>query len=191
MRVIASLSALAIALLTACTETTPGTATETQNASNPTPLTSTNATTAWHANVNQPAEAWPLNTSPTITSMYSVIRRGADSKNGQTILAFVVWNDTYMGKIFVCEVGNDCADMRASIANIGAQRAYNSSPTLQYSFGWGGNGGGGTPLPPPHPNVDDPIYFGDDMLNAILGDEASSHQNTQNAIQVPYEAGTP
>jgi hypothetical protein len=108
----------------------------------------------WNPKINDGADIWP--TGQGIISTQIMIRKGPDSRAGATFIAFVIWNGSFVGKIFRVHVGADGADFHTTVANITSTRTF-GFPDHSTSSGGNPTGGSGTPLP--HPNVDGPIHY--------------------------------
>ncbi|HEX8113066.1 MAG TPA: hypothetical protein VF516_35290 [Kofleriaceae bacterium] len=173
---------LAILTVTGCaTAIDQDTSTTDQAAIVPTGLPSTSTTCQWvvdktcYGQLNDGNNLWP--TGIGITSMFVMTRSGPTRLSGrqQTYLAFVVWNNSVVGRIFRLDVGSsDAANFTAVLGNIVAGRTLNLFDTTA------GQGGAtvGSPSPPPHPNVEGPITFDSTYLGTVANDAASMNRAT-------------
>jgi hypothetical protein len=154
MRSVALLLALSAA---ACVPNDPEVSTQTSN------LTGTNTTTMWVPGKDDGTAIWPAEQG--IKSVQVLMRSGPDrlEHRVQTFLAFVVWNQSVVGKIYRVDVGAAGADFRAKLSNIQATRT-SSLPDTSASASGTALGG---PAPPPHPNVDGNLVFNDPYLGAV------------------------
>jgi len=167
---------LAVLAVAGCaTAVDPETSTADQSAVVPTGLPATNTTCQWVVDKpcyglnNDANNIWP--TGMGITSTYVLVRSGPTQASGrlQTWLAFVVWNDAVVGRIFRLNAGTtDAVNFNSVLANTLAVRSFNLPDT---SAGSSGATSGG-PSPPPHPNVEGPIVFDTGYLTTVAGDAA-------------------
>jgi len=104
---------------------------------------------------------WPSDQS--IKSVQVLYRKGPDMAEGSTFLAFVVWNDTTVGRILLTTVGRNGAHLRNTINNITAVR---TSGAPDHSTGSAGSAIGGNPPQPPQPHIDVAIHFSQKYLTA-------------------------
>ena len=106
---------------------------------------------------------WP--TGMGITSVQVLTRSGPDrlDRTQQTFLAFVVWNRSYVGRIFRVDVGSDGANWRDVLSDVTAVRTFNN---LDFNTGSTGTASGG-PVSPPHPNVDGQLIFDQPYLDVV------------------------
>lgn len=107
---------------------------------------------------------WPLNAG--ITSIQVLTRSGPDRLDHKqpTFLAFVVWNNAVVGRIFRIDAGTaDAVNWNNTLGNVVAGRTFNLFDT---GAGSTGSTGGG-PLPPPHPSVDEALVFDAPYLAAV------------------------
>jgi len=107
---------------------------------------------------------WPAGLG--ITDVQVLLRDAPDRDNHltQTFLAFVVWNQSVVGRIFRVDVGSDGADFRARMSNIAATRTTNNPA---FTFGNSGNSVSG-PVPVPHPSVDNELTFNSTYLGHVV-----------------------
>jgi hypothetical protein len=130
----------------------------------PFPKTEPTTSTWWTPGKLTYADLWPLDHG--ITSAQVVYRKEIDSSTGPTHVAFVVWNGTFVGRIYRIHNNADGSEFLNSVAQLNATRV-NVGPDNSVSSS--GNGTGGNTKPPPHPNVDgDILYNPDDLDNARL-----------------------
>jgi hypothetical protein len=172
------------------------TSTADQAAVVPTGLPSTNTSCLWqvdqscYGQLNDGNNLWP--TGMGITSAYMMMRSGPTRLSGrqQTFLAFVVWNDTVVGRIFRVDIGTSNASNFLSVsASTFAGRTLAVSPGLpDPSAGSTGSTGGGGP-PPPHPNVENPLVFDSAYLGIVANDAASVRRATVDfmAAKAPFD----
>lgn len=128
---------------------------------------------------NDANNIWP--TGAGITSAYVMVRSGPTQASGrqQTWLAFVVWNDSVVGRIFRLAAGTtDAVNFNSLVSNTLAARTFNLPDTSEGSSGATSGG----PSPPPHPNVDGNIVFDPDYLSAVAGDAAVIRRATANFL---------
>jgi len=104
---------------------------------------------------------WPADAG--IRSVQVLYRKGPDGSNGATSLAFVVWDDTTVGRILRATAGRNVAHLRATINNITAARTSGFPDHNQASAG---NFGSGNPPNPPMPHIDEAIRFSQKYLDA-------------------------
>jgi hypothetical protein len=152
----------------------------------PAGLPSTNTTCQWlidrncYGQLNDGNNLWP--TGMGINSAYLLMRSGPTRLAGKqpTFLAFVVWNDAVVGRIFRVDVGTrDGANFLAVASATFANRTLATVETglPDPSAGSTGSiGSGGPPLP--HPNVDDLIVFDSSYLGTVVGSAAAIHKAT-------------
>jgi hypothetical protein len=147
-------------------------------------LPSTSTTCQWSVDTtcygqrNDGNNLWP--TGIGITSAYVLTRRGPTRLSGRqpTYLAFVVWNDAVVGRIFRIDVGTTAATNFQSVyANTFAARTSGSSDIPDPSEGAQGAVTGG-PTPTPGPNVEPPIVFESSYLGAVVNSAAIIHRAT-------------
>lgn len=121
---------------------------------------------------------WP--TGVGITSAYVLTRRGPTRLSGRqpTYLAFVVWNDAVVGRIFRIDAGTSAAvNFQSVSANTLAARTSSGSGLPDNSEGAQGAVTGG-PTPTPGPNVEPPIVFESSYLDAVVNSAAIIHRTT-------------
>lgn len=173
MKLAVTLAALAFA--GCATAADPEASTADQAAVVPTGLPQTNTTCQWVVDKtcyglnNDGNNLWP--TGMGITSAYVMTRSGPTRLGGrqQTFLAFVVWNDSVIGRIFRLDAGTtDAVNFNSVLANTFAGRTFS---LLDTSAGSTGTTAGG-PSPPPHPNVEGPIVFDTGYLGTVTSDAA-------------------
>jgi hypothetical protein len=166
-----SLALLAFALFAGCAVNEPATSSATSAASNPPPI-GPDATQSedWQAGKQTIDDLWPI-TSPAITSMRILTRKGPDRGDGtKTFLAVVVWNHTTVGHVYWVNRGSVGADFSNLRDNTLATRC-NSNPD---------NGGGqdgapvAGPTPTPHPNVNGPYLAFDPTFLQNAKDAAAA-----------------
>jgi hypothetical protein len=107
---------------------------------------------------------WPLNMG--ITRVQVLTRSGPDrlAHKQATFLAFVVWNNAVVGRIFRIDAGTSAAaNWNATLGNILAGRTFSLFDTQAGSTGSTAGG----PGPVPHPNVDEAIVFDAPYLDAV------------------------
>jgi hypothetical protein len=157
------------------------TSTADQAAVVPAGLPSTTSTCQWqvdqmcYGQLNDGNNLWP--TGIGITSAFVLTRSGPTRLSGRqaTFLAFVVWNDSVVGRIFRVDVGSSNAtNFNSVVANTFAGRTTSLPDTTE---GQGGATSGG-PSPPPHPNVEGPITFDSTYLGAVTSSSAIIHRAT-------------
>jgi hypothetical protein len=166
-----SAATLALLVLAGCTiAAEPDTASTDQAAIVPTGLTQVTTSCQWVAGktcydlTNDGNNIWP--TGMGITSAYVMVRSGPTRVSGrlQTFLAFVVWNNSVVGRIFRLDVGSsDAVNFNTVVANTFAARTFNLIDTQAGSAG----ATSGSPSPPPHPNVEGPLTFDPAYLGAV------------------------
>ena len=120
---------------------------------------------------------WP--TGIGITSAYMLTRRGPTRLSGRqpTYLAFVVWNDAVIGRIFRIDVGTSSAlNFQSVAANTFAARTGSSGIPDGSQCSAGAVLGG--PTPSPGPNVEPPIVFEPTYLNTVVNSAAMIHRTT-------------
>jgi hypothetical protein len=147
-------------------------------------LPRTNTTCQWSVDTtcygqrNDGNNLWP--TGIGITSAYVLTRRGPTRLFGRqpTYLAFVVWNDSVVGRIFRIDVGtSNAANFNSVYANTFAARTSGTSGIPDPSEGAAGAVTGG-PTPTPGPNVEPPIVFESSYLDAVVNSAAIIHRTT-------------
>jgi hypothetical protein len=107
---------------------------------------------------------WPANMG--ITRVQVLVRSGPDrlEHTRRTFLAFVVWNQSVVGRIFRIDTDTpDADDWRAKLGDIEASRSISN---LNADAGSSGNPVA-SPNPPPHPNVVGPITFDSTYLDTV------------------------
>lgn len=173
---------LAVLAVTGCAAAPdPGTSTADQAAVVSTGLVSVNTTCQWavdqtcYGQLNNGNNIWP--TGMGITSAFVLTRSGPTRLSGrqQTFLAFVVWNDSVIGRIFRIDVGtSNATNFNSVLANTFATQTFNLPDTTA------GQGGAtaGSPSPPPHPNVEGPIVFDSTYLGTVASDAATLNRVT-------------
>ncbi|HEX3761944.1 MAG TPA: hypothetical protein VHW23_24760 [Kofleriaceae bacterium] len=178
MKLAVTLAVLAFAGCATAVDPEPSATSSTDQASVvPTGLPSTNTTCQWqidescYGQLNNANNLWPPGIG--ITSAFVMTRSGPPHLVGRvqtpTFLAFVVWNDSVIGRIFRIDVGStDNANFDAVVANTFVVRTFNLPDT---SAGSSGATSGG-PSPPPHPNVDGSIVFDPGYLSSVAGNAA-------------------
>lgn len=151
----------------------------------PAGLPSTTTSCLWqidhscYGQLNDGNNLWP--TGMGITSAYVLTRSGPTRLRGTqpTFLAFVVWNDAVVGRIFQVDVGTrDAANFLTVSAATFANRTASSTEGLPDPT-WGSTGstgGGGPPLP--HPNVEGPLVFDGFYLGTVVNAAATIHKAT-------------
>jgi hypothetical protein len=114
---------------------------------------------------------WPADAG--ITSVQVLLRKGPQGTAGPTFLAFVVWNDSVVGRILRAPTaGRAGTHLRASINNIIAGRTTGAPDT---SAGSSGNVSGGKSPPVPGPHIDDAIQFSPGYLTAAKNAARAIH----------------
>lgn len=152
----------------------------------PAGLTSTSTTCLWqvdrncYGQLNDGNNLWP--TGMGITSAYVLLRSGPTRLSGrqQTFLAFVVWNDAVVGRIFEVDVGtSNATNFNTVLANTFANRTFTlaGSGILDTSAGSTGSTAG-SPSPPPHPNVEGPVTFDSTYLGTVVNVAATLRKTT-------------
>lgn len=118
----------------------------------------------WNPRINTGDELWP--TTLNIRSAQLLIKRGPVDPvtGGARFFAFVVWNGSFVGRIYQGAVGFDGNDLRLKASATFAARASglpdrNSSST--------GNASSGPVTPLPHPNVDGTFHFSATYLDNV------------------------
>lgn len=175
--------ALAVLAVTGCAtaDQDATTAAADQAAAVPTALPSTSTTCQWqvdqtcYGQLNDGNNLWP--TGIGITSAFVLTRSGPTRLSGRqpTFLAFVVWNDSVIGRIFRIDVGtSNAVNFNSVSANTFAARTFNLPDTQEGSTG----STFGSPTPPPHPNVEGPITFDSTYLGAVTSNAAIIHRAT-------------
>jgi hypothetical protein len=179
---------LAVVAATGCAtapEDTATTATTDQSATVvPAGLPSVSTTCQWTADStcygqrNDANNIWPAGMG--ITRTFVLTRSGPTRLDGkqQTFLAFVVWNDTVVGRIFRLDVGSaDAVSFNNTLQAVFYTRTF--GPDLG-----AGQGGStyGSPTPPPHPNVNDPIVFDTGYLTSVVSSAAMLDRVTTNFL---------
>ncbi|HMG54408.1 MAG TPA: hypothetical protein VK601_13020 [Kofleriaceae bacterium] len=172
MKAVASLVVLVIASCATATE--PETAATQEAATIDDAVTralpEVNTTCLWvpgktcYGMTNDGNNIWPLNVG--IHKIQVLTRFGPDRLAGKqpTFLAFVVWNNAVVGRIFEIDVGTSAAaNWNATLGNIVAGRTFN---LFDAAAGSAGATAGG-PVPPPHPQVDQAIVFDAPYLDAV------------------------
>lgn len=169
-----SAATLLVLVLASCASPTDPDTTATGQAA--TTLPQVNTSCQWIAGktcYGQPNDAsniWP--TGIGITSVQVLTRSGPTRLDGrqQTFLAFVVWNDQVVGRIFRLDVGSsDAVNWNNLSANTFAARTFGLPDTRAGAAG----ATSGSPSPPPHPNVEGPITFESTYLDAVTTSAAS------------------
>lgn len=117
---------------------------------------------------NDANNIWPSGMG--ITRTFVLTRSGPTRLDGkqQTYLAFVVWNDSVVGRIFQLDLGSpDAVNFNNTLQAVFYVKTF--GPDLG-----AGQGGStyGSPSPPPHPNVNDPIVFEPTYLNSVVNSAA-------------------
>jgi hypothetical protein len=141
----------------------------------PAGLPSTTTSCLWqvdrncYGQLNDGNNLWP--TGMGINSAYVLMRSGPTRLSGRqpTFLAFVVWNDAVVGRIFQVDVGTrDAASFLTVSAATFANRTLASSEGLPdpNAGSTGSTGGGGPPLP--RPNVEGPLTFDPIYLGTVV-----------------------
>ncbi len=181
MKFAVALAVLAITGCVAAVDQDAATATADQASVVPTGLPSTTTTCQWavdqscYGQLNNANNIWP--TGMGITSAFVLTRSGPTRLGGkqQTYLAFVVWNDAVIGRIFRIDVGTtNATNFNTVLANTFATQTLNLPDTSAGSTG----ATSGSPSPPPHPNVEGPIVFDSTYLGAVTSDAAILHRAT-------------
>jgi hypothetical protein len=177
--------AFAVLAITGCaTAIDPDTSTTDQAGVVSTGLPQTSTTCQWSVDTtcygqrNDGNNLWP--TGVGITSAYVLTRRGPTRLSGRqpTYLAFVVWNDAVVGRIFRIDVGtSNAANFNSVLENTFAARTSGASDILNPSEGAAGAVTGG-PTPTPGPNVEPPIVFESSYLDAVINSAALIHRTT-------------
>jgi hypothetical protein len=160
-----------LVLASCATPSDPGTSVTEENAVIVRVLPAVNTTCQWvpgktcYGLANDGNNIWP--TGMGITSVQVLTRSGPTRLSGsqQTFLAFVIWNNTTVGRIFRVDIGSDGANWRDVLSNVTATRTFNN---LDFNTGSTGTASGG-PVNPPHPNVEGPITFESTYLGAVTG----------------------
>jgi hypothetical protein len=180
MKLAVALAVLAVTGCATATDQDVTTAAADQAAVVPTGLPSTSTTCQWqvdqmcYGQLNDGNNLWP--TGMGITSAFVLTRSGPTRLSGRqpTFLAFVVWNDSVVGRIFRVDVGSSNAtNFNNVLANTFATRS-NLPDTQEGSTG----STYGSPTPPPHPNVEGPITFDSTYLGAVTSNSAIIHRAT-------------
>lgn len=130
---------------------------------------------------------WP--TGIGITDAYVLMRRGPTRLSGRqpTYLAFVVWNDSVVGRIFRIDVGTAAATNFQSVyANTFAARTSASGVPDGSECAAGAIAVG--PTPTPGPNVEPPIVFDPKYLDAVVNYAAILHGTTKQFLATASEA---
>ncbi|HET9620318.1 MAG TPA: hypothetical protein VFP84_03050 [Kofleriaceae bacterium] len=141
----------------------------------PFPRTEPITSTWWAPGRLTYADIWPLDHG--ITSAQIVYRKEIDSSIGPTHVAFVVWNGSFVGRIYRIHNNADSTDFLLNVAQLEATRV---SRGPDNSVSSSGNGTGGNTKPPPHPNVDEDItYNPDDLDNARVAGRALLNVTTR------------
>jgi hypothetical protein len=111
---------------------------------------------------------WPSGMG--INRVFVLTRSGPTRLEGkqQTYLAFVVWNDAVVGRIFRLDLGSsDAVNFNNTLSNTFYVKTF--GPDL----GAGSAGSTyGSPGTPPHPNVNDPIVFDTGYLGSVVNSAA-------------------
>lgn len=175
---------LAVLAITGCaTAIDQDTSATEQAATVLTGLPRTNTTCQWSVDTtcygqrNDGNNLWP--TGIGITDAYVLTRRGPPRLSGRqpTYLAFVVWNDSVVGRIFRIDVGTAAATNFQSVyANTFAARTSGSGVPNGSECAAGAIQGG--PTPTPGPNVEPPIVFESSYLDAVVNYAANIHRTT-------------
>lgn len=98
---------------------------------------------------------WPANAG--IRSATTLVRKGPELADGsETMIAFVVWNRSVVGRILRAEVGAKSADLLGHLGGLNATRTRGAP---DFNTGSAGSLSGGNPPPPPQPNINDPLVF--------------------------------
>jgi hypothetical protein len=191
MKLAVTLAVLAVTVTGCATVADPETSTTDQAAVAPKGLPQTDTTCQWVVDKtcyglnNDGNNLWP--TGMGITSAYVMTRSGPTRLSGrqQTFLAFVVWNDSVIGRIFRLDVGSsDAVNFNSVVANTFAARTFNLFDT---SAGSTGTTAGG-PSPPPHPNVEGPIVFDSTYLGAVTQQAAVIDRATGDFLAIKSAA---
>lgn len=133
-----------------------------------------------YGQLNDGNNLWPPEMG--INSAYVLMRSGPTRLSGRqpTFLAFVVWNDAVVGRIFQLDTGTrDAANFLTVSAATFASRtqAVGTSGLPDPNAGsTGSTGGGGPPLP--HPNVEGPLTFDPIYLGGVVNTAATIHKAT-------------
>lgn len=142
----------------------------------PTGLPSTNTSCLWqvdqncYGQLNDGNNLWPAGVG--ITSAYILTRSGPTRLAGKqdTYLAFVVWNDAVVGRIFRIDTGTRNAANFLSVAagTFAARTVVPGGAGLPdpNAGSTGATGGGGPPVP--HPNVEGPLVFDTPYLGSVI-----------------------
>lgn len=129
----------------------------------PIPVEATDSV-VWNPRINTGDELWP--TTLNIHSAQLLIKRAPVDPvtGGARFLAFVVWNGSFVGRIYQGTVGAVGNDLRLKASATFATRTsglpdHNSSST--------GNASSGPVTPLPHPNVDGTFHFSTTYLDNV------------------------
>jgi hypothetical protein len=141
----------------------------------PFPKTEPTTSTWWMPGKLTYVDLWPPDHG--ITSAQVVFHKEIDSSTGPTHVAFVVWNGTFVGRIYRIHNNADGADFLHNVQQLNASRV-NGVPDNSVSSS--GSATSGNPKPPPHPNVDDDItYLPRDLDNARVAGRGLLSVTTQ------------
>ncbi|HEX3477292.1 MAG TPA: hypothetical protein VHT91_19855 [Kofleriaceae bacterium] len=169
----------------------PDTSTADQAAAVKTDLPSTSTTCQWSVDTtcygqrNDGNNLWP--TGIGITDAYVMTRRGPTRLSGRqpTFLAFVVWNDSVVGRIFRVDVGSsNAANFNSVLANTFAARTFSIPDGSEAAAGAVAGG----PTPAPGPNVEPPIVFESSYLGAVVKSAATIHGATSEFLATKSSA---
>lgn len=172
----------AVLAITGCaTAIDQDTSTTDQAAVLPTGLPRTDTSCQWSVDTtcygqrNDGNNLWPSGIG--ITDAYVLTRRGPTRLKGTqpTYLAFVVWNDSVIGRIFRIDVGtSNAANFNSVLANTFAARTFSIPNGSECAAGAIAGG----PTPTPGPNVEPPIVFEPTYLDAVVKNAAIIHRTT-------------
>lgn len=131
--------------------------------------------TSCYGQRNDGNNLWPAGLG--ITSAYVMTRRGPTRLGGKqpTYLAFVVWNNSVIGRIFRIDVGtSNAVNFNSVLANTFAARTFSLPNGSECAAGAVAGG----PTPTPGPNVEPPIVFESSYLGAVVNSAAMIHRAT-------------